>query len=89
MGRTIRSAYMRWFEHLGRSFRTSNYLTRPNYSAIREHSEESGHPLAIEDFSVIATSQLSSDLDILEALYTYKLRPSIARNVATTTLLCF
>ena len=89
VGRTIRSANMRWFEHLGRSFRTGNYLTRPSCSAIREHMEESGHPLFIEDFSVVATAQLRSDLDILEALYTNKLRPSIARNVATTSLLCF
>ena len=51
VGRTIRSAWMRWFEHLGRSFRTGNHLTRPSYSAIREHSEESGHPLSLEDFS--------------------------------------
>ena len=89
VSRTIRSARMRWFEHLGRSFRTGNHLTRPSYSAIREHCEESDHPLTLEDFSVLATSQSSADLDILEALYTYQLKPSIARNVATTSLLCF
>ena len=89
VGRTIRSAWMRWFEHLGRSFRTGNHLTRPNYSAIREHSEESGHPLSLEDFSVITSTSSNIDLDILEALYTYKLKPKIARNVTVSSLLCF
>ena len=89
VGRTIRSARMRWFEHMGRSFRTGNHLVKPCYSAIREHSEESGHPLALEDFSVIATSRRRADLDILEALYSHQLKPSIARNVASKTLLCF
>ena len=89
IGRTIRSAWMRWFEHLGKSFRTGNYLTRPSYSAIREHSEESGHPITLEDFSVITSTPLSMDLDILEALYSYQLRPSIARNVTPSSLLCF
>lgn len=89
VGKTTRSAWMRWFEHLGKSYRTGNYLSRPSYSAIREHSEETGHPLHIDDFSVLTTAQFATDLDILEVLYTIKIKPSLARNVAVTSLLCF
>ena len=89
IGRTTRSAWTRWFEHLGRSFRTGSYLTRPSYSAIREHREETAHPLSIEDFSVLATSRTAADLDILETMYSSKLKPSIARSTPSASLLCF
>ena len=89
VGRTVRSTWMRWHQHLGRSFRTGNYLTRPDYSAIREHGENTGHPLALEDFSVLAMAQSVMDLEILEGIYSSQLRPSLARNVAQTSLLCF
>ena len=89
VGRSTRSAWTRWSEHLGRSFRTGNYLTRPSYSAIREHREGSSHPLSMEDFSVLTSCPSVSDLDILEAMYTYKLKPSIARNTPMASLLCF
>lgn len=89
VGRTVRSTWMRWHQHLGKSFRTGNYLARPDYSAIRDHRESTGHPLSLEDFSVLATAQSAGDLEILEGIYSSQLKPSIARNVASTALLCF
>ena len=74
---------------MGRSFRTGNYLAKPSYSAIREHREETGHPLSIEDFSVLATCHSALQLDMLEALYTMRKKPKIARNTPVASLLCF
>ena len=89
VGRTVRSTWMRWNQHLGRSFRTGNHLTRPDYSAIREHGEETGHPLSLDDFSVVAMAQSVADLEILEGIYSSTLKPSLARNATVSSLLCF
>ena len=89
IGRCQRLTWTRWHDHLGKSFRTGNYLVKPSYSAIREHREETGHSLSLEDFSVLAGCSSRRELEILESMYTSREKPSLARSVPSTSLLCF
>jgi len=89
VGRTSRSAWTRWFEHLGKSSRTGQFLQTPSYSAIREHRETKNHPLSIDDFSILATCQTAGELEALESMYTHKLKPSLVKHTPSSLLLCF
>ena len=89
VGRSIRSSWTRWHEHLGKSPRTGNYIVKPGYSAILEHHEVTGHPLSITDFEILASSSKTSELEILEAMLTRKLDPSLTKNTPMASLLCF
>ena len=52
IGQTKRHLTARIAEHRGRSFRTGFPLSKPSYSAIREHSEASDHPIYPSDFTI-------------------------------------
>ena len=87
VGKCVRHYQTRINEHLGRSPRTGNYLAKPLYSAIREHCETSNHRISKENFSILASSNSHLDLNIMEALYQKKIKPSLGR--PSYDLVCF
>ena len=89
IGRTERQLGIRISEHLGKSFRTNRPLSKPPYSAIQEHSETHNHLIYRNQFNILASTRFSTDLDIMEALYTFRLHPKIAKHERPAQLLCF
>lgn len=87
IGKCARHIKSRYFEHMGRSHRTGNYLGKPPFSAIRDHCHERNHPLTKENFSVLATARNNIDLTIMEALFQNRHNPSLGR--ASYELCCF
>ena len=87
IGCTIRLVKSRICEHLGRSFRTNQPLTKPIFSAPRAHSISEDHVITKENFSVIANAENQYDLKILESLYIHTKKPSLNRTVTSYPLL--
>ena len=86
MGSTLRWLLHRILEHQGKSVRTGSYLTKPSFSAIREHSHEYDHPFSSSDFQVLATCHSRSDLITTESLFINKLQPTLNNTVTATPL---
>ena len=88
LGSTRRQLSCRVGEHRGISIRTNRPLSSPPFSAIREHSQNIGHPIQKQNFKIIATTN-NTDLLTLESLYIKKLNPlhntgySIELNITT------
>ena len=64
VGSTSRWLQHRIRDHKGVSIRTQFPLSKPSYSAIREHSEAEDHPFTYRDFEILTTS-FRTDLLIL------------------------
>ena len=77
LGCTTRSFRMRTFEHIGKSFRTGQYLGRMPFSAIRDHSMEHDHGFSEKDFEIIVRFQSDEDTLIGERILIDKLKPEI------------
>ena len=77
IGMTARHLRQRVCEHLGVSSRIGNELQVKVQSAIRDHSELSGHPLISENFKIISTAGHPTDLPILEELSIASNKPSL------------
>jgi hypothetical protein len=77
IGSTIRSFKARRLEHMGRSINTGRPIARPEFSQIRQHSENCDHAMAADDFSIISTCKQQSLLLILESLFIKKYNPSL------------
>ena len=75
VGMTTRTLRCRVAEHAGRSFRTNIPLQNPPHSSIRSHAEQCGSPITIDQFKIIDSASLHSDLKILESLHIFKSRP--------------
>ena len=63
--------------HIGISTRTNLPLSKPPFSAIRNHSEETDHPFTHRNFEILTSNPHRSDLLTLEALYIHKMKPSL------------
>ena len=86
IGSTALQLFRRCAQHRGNSFRTGDSLTRPDNSAIRDHSFDNDHPFKILYFNVInGTSQLL-DLRILESIYINTNSSEINHNQTATTV---
>ena len=77
IGSSIKQAKVRFTQHLGTSFRTGRHLSKPMYSAPRNHSETSNHKISYNNFSVIDHAANTHSLRILESLYLLKHKPSL------------
>ena len=88
VGKTARHLRTRIAEHKGISPRTLRPISTPGYSAIREHSESTGHMIKTSSFSVLQSGN-PYDLLILESLYTHNLKPSLSSHDSSTELVCF
>ena len=87
VGKCSRHFKTRIYEHLGRSHRTGNYMTKPAYSAIREHCEDSDHRISKENFSILASAKNNIELNIMEALFQHTRKPTLGR--PSYDLFCF
>jgi len=78
VGSTLRSLKARVSQHMGVSFRTGKYLSRPDQSVIRDHINEcNGSHFTIDDFKILDNVQGCTDLRILESIYIHKLKPTL------------
>ena len=82
VGSSTRWISHRIASHVGRSFRTNLPLSKPEYSAIRNHSHENDHSFTHEDFKILNSASSRSDLLTLESLYINKMKPEL--NCSTT-----
>ena len=73
-------------DHCGRSFRTNFPLTKPSFSAIREHSHEKQYPITCDSFTILASTPFRSDLLTLESLYIHKMKPELNNNTTAVQL---
>ena len=89
IGKTKRQIRVRQFEHMGRSIRTKRPLGSPPFSAIRQHSESTDHPIHLDSFSVVTTRSKEVELSTIESLYIIKDKPSLCNNERSVELLCF
>ena len=72
------SAWVRFSEHLGVSYRTGLHLASPPHSAPRAHSQSTDHPFSRNDFTILDYAPSSSnDIRILESKYIHRNRPKL------------
>ena len=86
VGSTSRWLHHRILEHKGKSFRTGLTLSKPSFSAIRDHSLEHDHPFTSTDFDILSSHSNRLDLIISESLHIAKMRPDLNHHTAATTL---
>ncbi|KAG0730096.1 28S ribosomal protein S33, mitochondrial [Chionoecetes opilio] len=89
IGQTKRHLTTRIVEHRGLSHRTGKPVSKPPFSAIRDHSEASGHPITNQDFNILHTSSHDSTRVICESLLTHHHKPSLCAQGTSTPLVCF
>ena len=77
MGRSGRSFKIRMFEHMGKSFRSGQFLQKTSFSAVRNHSRDKDHPFSMDDFEIIARFRSHYDALIGERLLINKLNPEL------------
>ena len=86
IGSTKRSLHCRVEQHIGRSYRTGMWLTRPDPSAIRSHAENCNSTFSIKDFKVIGRENNLQYLRILESLHILKKKPVLNDNSSAMPL---
>jgi len=84
VGSTSRWLCHRISEHKGKSFRTGLPLSKPSFSAIREHSQLHSHPFSTTDFSILSSHSSRLDLITSESLLIQKMQPEL-NNLTTAT----
>jgi len=89
IGKTTKHLKTRISQHLGISDRTGTQMTKPPFSAIRNHADDTDHPIHRKDFSVLASTPYHQQLLIMESILTYIHKPSLSNNETSTPLLCF
>ena len=86
IGSTKRSLHCRVEQHIGRSFRTGMWLTRPDPSAIRAHAEGCSSNISLDDFTIIGRETSLHDLRLLESLHISKKKPCLNDNTSAVQL---
>jgi len=89
VGSTSRWLRHRIAEHKGKSFRTGLPLSKPSFSAIREHSLQHSHPFSNTDFHILTSLSSRQDLIISESLFIQKMSPELNNTSTATTLFTF
>ena len=77
VGCTSRHFRIRVFEHMGRSYRTGNFLNKMPFSAIRNHSREQDHPFSENDFSILGRFNNEQDTFLGEKMFINALNPEL------------
>ena len=86
VGSTSRWLFHRFREHQGKSIRTSEFISKPSHSAIREHSHHCDHPFSLADFQILNKCHARSDLLTSESLLINKLQPCLNNSSTATPL---
>ena len=77
IGCSSRAFKCRILEHIGRSFRTGQYLNKMPFSSIRDHSLEMDHPFSETDFKIIARFSSQQETLIGEKILINKIKPEL------------
>ena len=85
IGQTGKQLKIRISQHRGRSFRTDQLLTPPEFSNIRNHAHENNYPIHDCNFKILDTCN-SFDLRLLESIYIHKKKPSLNDQNSSTEL---
>ena len=80
VGSSSRWLRHRILEHRGLSVRTSFPLSKPPFSAIREHSLALDHPFTNLDFRELSSCPNRLDLLISESLFIKRMKPELNNN---------
>lgn len=87
VGSTIRALHCRVQQHAGRSFRTGQHLSSPDYSVIRDHCQNCNGSILLKDFSIIGRNNESEiNLRILETLFIKSLKPGLNQSNSAVNL---
>ena len=86
VGSTSRWLRHRILEHKGKSVRTGIQLSRPSFSAIREHSHLHDHPFNTDDFKILTSLPNRFDLVIAESLIISTMKPELNNTTSATPL---
>ena len=86
VGSTSRWLIHRILEHKGKSIRTGTFLSKPSFSAIREHSHLHDHPFTTEDFKVLSSHHNRLELNISESLAIQATKPELNNTLTSTPL---
>jgi len=86
IGSTTRSFRMRKLEHMGRSIRTGLPMAKPEFSAIRNHSEDADHRLFHDNFSIIHRARDNYSLHVAESILIKTQKPSLNINGSAVPL---
>ena len=79
IGKCQRHFKTRMNEHLGRSARTGSLMSKPPYSAIREHCHNNEHQISTKNFKILDSCADPFELNIMEALYQHIRKPTLGR----------
>ena len=77
VGSTVRSLIARVAEHRGISVRTGVPFLSPPHSSVRSHCDSLDHPLSLDQFHIVGSSQNQIYLRILESLHILKNKPDL------------
>ena len=86
VGSTKRSLHCRVEQHMGRSYRTGAWLSRPDPSAIRSHVEACNSTFSIKNFKIIDSAGTVNDLRLLESLHILKRKPVLNDHTSAVQL---
>ena len=89
IGSTVRNITTRVAEHRGISARTAVPLLNPPHSAIRSHCDHFDHPMSIDHFHILGSSNSHSYIRILESLFIRKTKPDLNDMQSAAPLLIF
>ena len=87
IGCTTKQSRVRYFQHLGRSYRTDKVSSQPSHSNIRNHALEHGHPIALSNFKILDSANNLSDLKLLETMYIQSTKPFLNSEQYSTNVL--
>ena len=79
IGCSTRALNVRIYEHLGKSIRTNNLLTKPPFSTIRDHCHNLDHSLNKLNFEIVARLRNHSDTFLAESILIKKINPELNR----------
>ena len=86
LGSTSRWFKHRYLEHRGLSLRTGLPLSKPSFSAVRQHSHTHDHPFTDQDFEILTFASTRLDLIISESILIRKMKPELNNNLSSFQL---
>ena len=86
IGSTTRWFKHRILEHRGLSIRTGFPLSKPSFSAVRQHSHDQDHTFTNQDFEILAFASNRLDLVISESLLIKKMKPGLNNHLSAFQL---
>lgn len=85
-GETTRHLQTRIAEHIGISDRTNRPVSKPLHSSIRDHAEQSDHPIIKPNFKILSTCNNNQDIRTIESIFIHKLKPNLNNTEASIPL---